>query len=48
MEGIVWQSRGSWLILRDCAALKAGQPPAKLPGEIHIPRHHVAYLQVLP
>ena len=48
MEGIVWRQRGPWLILRDCAALKAGQPPAKLPGEIHVPRDKVAYLQVAP
>lgn len=48
IEGLLWQSRGRWLILRDAMALKAGREPVKLPGEIHIERPKVAYLQVLP
>lgn len=48
MAGILWRQRGPWLILRDCSALKAGRPPEKLPppGEVHVLRDKVAYLQV--
>lgn len=46
IEGIVWQQRGPWFVLRDCSALKAGRPPEKLPGEVHIPRATIAHLQV--
>lgn len=48
LEGILWSSRGAWLILRDVSALKASLPPMKIPGEAHVPRANVAYLQVLP
>jgi hypothetical protein len=47
MEGVLVRSRGPWLILADASALKAGQPPMKLPGDIHIPRDDVKFLQVL-
>ena len=48
IEGVLWASRGSWLILTDASAIKAGQPPTTLIGEVHIERANVAYLQVAP
>lgn len=48
MEGVLWKSRGSWLTLRDVSALKAGQPPAKMVGDVVIPRGNVSYMQVMP
>jgi hypothetical protein len=47
-EGVLWSYRGRWLTLRDASALKAGQVPTKLPGEIVVHRSQMAYLQVLP
>lgn len=47
LEGLLWQSRGPWLILREVTALKGGREPLKIPGEAHVHRTHVAYLQVL-
>jgi len=45
-EGLLWSSRGGWLTLRDVSGLKAGQPPAKMLGDLVVHRSHVAYLQV--
>lgn len=47
-EGVLWASRGPWLTLRDVSALKAGQPPAKIPGDLVVHRANLAYTQVLP
>jgi hypothetical protein len=46
MEGVLWSSRGPWLTLRDVSALKAGQPPVKLVGDVVVERSKIAYLQV--
>jgi len=48
IEGVLWSSRGSWLTLRDAAALKDGRLPSKLPGEIVVHRAQVKFLQVAP
>jgi hypothetical protein len=47
-EGVLWSTRGPWFTFRDCVALKAGQPPTPIPGEVVIDRARIAYLQVLP
>jgi hypothetical protein len=46
-EGVLWAARGPWLTFKDCAALKAGQPPVPMLGDVVIERAKVAYLQVL-
>lgn len=46
-EGVLWSSRGPWLTLRDVTGLKAGLPPARIPGDMLIHRSNLAYLQVL-
>jgi hypothetical protein len=46
-EGVLWSYRGGWLTLKDASGLKAGQPPAKIPGDILIHRSNLAYTQVL-
>jgi len=46
-EGILWSYRGGWVTLRDVSALKAGQPPAKVVGDVILHRSAIAYLQVL-
>jgi hypothetical protein len=48
IEGVLYAYRGGWLTLKDAAALKSGQPPAPLPGEIVIHRSTIAFLQVTP
>jgi hypothetical protein len=48
LEGVLWSSRGPWLTLRDVSAIKQGQPPLKVVGDVVIHRDHVAYLQVAP
>jgi len=48
LEGILWASRGSWLILHDVTGLKAGVPPTKMIGDVVLHRSNVAYLQVIP
>lgn len=48
LEGVLWSSRGPWLTLRAVSALKAGQPPAAMVGDVVLHRSNVAYLQVLP
>jgi hypothetical protein len=48
LEGALWASRGPWLTLREVSAIKLGQPPVKLVGDVVIHRDRVAYLQVAP
>ena len=48
LEGVLYRSRGPWLTLKDVSALKAGQPPVAVIGDVLIDRAKVAYLQVLP
>lgn len=47
-EGVLWSSRGGWLTLRNASALKAGQPPTPIPGDVVLHRSQLAYFQVLP
>ena len=47
-EGVLWSTRGPWLILRDVLALHAGKVPVPMPGEVVVHRSQLAYLQVLP
>ena len=46
LEGVLWRSRGPWLVLQDVTALKAGQQPVAMVGEIVIHRSQVAFFQV--
>jgi hypothetical protein len=48
IEGVLVAYRGGWLTLKDAAALHAGQPPAKLPGDVVVDRSQIAFLQVVP
>lgn len=47
-EGVLWSYRGGWLTLRDVSGLKAGQPPAPIPGDLLIHVENIAFTQVLP
>lgn len=47
LEGVLWRTRGPWLVLREVEALKVGAQNAKLVGEVVVHRSKVAYLQVV-
>lgn len=48
ISGVVWQSRGPFVIVRQASLLKAREAPTPIDGEIVIERDHVSYVQVLP
>ena len=48
VRGVLWRSRGSWLVLKDAHALKEGQPPISVDGDVLIERPNVSFIQVLP
>lgn len=48
LRGVLWQSRGAWLTLKEPALLQENQPATAVDGEIVIHRSNVAFIQVLP
>lgn len=46
LSGLLWQSRGRWLILRKASLLVPNSPPTPIDGEVVIERANVAFLQV--
>lgn len=48
IRGVLWQSRGAWLVFRDCHGLVEGQKAQPIDGEVVIHRSNVSFLQVLP
>jgi hypothetical protein len=48
LQGVLWQSRGAWLVLRNVSVIKTQAPPTPVDGDVVIHRDHVAFIQVLP
>ncbi len=48
ISGVLWASRGPWLIVRQASLLKAQQQPTPLDGEVVIARDNVSFVQMLP
>jgi hypothetical protein len=48
LRGVLWQSRGPWLVLRDAALLRPRADALPMDGEVLIHRANVAFIQVLP
>jgi len=48
MQGALWEYRRGWITLRDVSALKAGQPPVPIVGDVVISERRIAFFQVLP
>jgi hypothetical protein len=48
LRGVLWQSRGPWLVLRDVTAIHGSAKPTAIDGEVVIHRDNVAFLQVFP
>lgn len=47
LRGILWRSRGAWLVLKQAEALTVGQSPAAIDGEVIIHRSQVSFIQRL-
>ena len=47
VRGVWWKQHGSWLIVRDAAALPVEGPPVRMDGDVLIHRSNVAFVQVL-
>jgi hypothetical protein len=47
IRGVLWSTRGQWLVFRDPALLKSGAP-TPLDGEVIVHRTNLSFLQVLP
>lgn len=48
VRGVLWRSRGPWLVLRDVTLIQARKPTLPTDGEVVIHRSNVAFIQVLP
>lgn len=48
LRGVLWESRGAWLTLKEASVLQENKPATAVDGEIVIHRSNVAFIQVLP
>lgn len=48
IEGVLWQSRGPWLVLREAKFLAPHATPQAIDGEAVVHRSRVSFIQVLP
>lgn len=47
LSGVLWSSRGPWMVLRDVTALRTDGKTAPMDGESVIHRQNVHFLQVV-
>lgn len=47
LRGVLWQSRGPWMVLREATAIE-GRVERALDGEALVHRENVAFVQVVP
>lgn len=48
VSGVLWRSRGAWLVLRKASVIEPHSSPLTVDGEVVIHRSNVSFLQVLP
>lgn len=48
LRGVLWRTRGPWLVLRQVELLKPQTKPTLMDGDVIVHRSHVAFIQVLP
>jgi hypothetical protein len=48
IRGVLWQSRGAWIVLRDPAVLRPNGPTTPVDGDLVVHRDAIAFLQALP
>jgi hypothetical protein len=46
LRGVLWSARGPWLVMRNAAVLKSGEPPTHADGELLIHRDNVSFMQM--
>jgi hypothetical protein len=47
LSGVLWKTRGRWMVLRNATLMVESQAPRKIDGDAVIDRANVAFLQVL-
>ena len=47
IRGVLWQSRGAWLVLKKAAVLKPNMDPTPVDGDVLVHRANVSFVQVL-
>jgi hypothetical protein len=47
IRGLLWRTRGSWWLMRDCTVLVTGKPPGHIDGDVLIHASTVAFVQRL-
>jgi hypothetical protein len=47
IRGVLWQSRGAWLLLKKAYVLKPGLNPEPADGDVLVHRSNVAFVQVV-
>lgn len=45
LEGVLWQTRGGWYVLKDGAMLAKGGPPEKVVGDLIVHHTQVLFFQ---
>jgi hypothetical protein len=48
IRGVLWKTRGPFITLVQAFALKVGNQPAQIDGDVIIERDNVSFYQVLP
>jgi hypothetical protein len=48
VQGVLWRSRGPWLVLREASMLKPSLAPQAMDGDVLVHRSNVAFIQVRP
>lgn len=48
LRGLLWQCRGSWLVLRQARLIGPQGTATVVDGDVYVPRANVAFLQAPP
>jgi hypothetical protein len=48
VQGVLWRTRGPWLVLRDAAHIKENGDVSPIAGDVIVHRNNVSFVQVLP
>ncbi len=48
VQGVLYEVRGSWLVLKNASLLSAGGKPVDVDGDVLVDRQRVLFIQVLP
>lgn len=48
IQGVLWQSRGAWLVLRKASLTPAHGEALPVDGEVVVHRDNVSFIQIFP